>query len=66
MSEETKKPRTVDDIRLEYQTLCTKAGHIQYQLFTLENDLKIMNDQMRNLNVEAATLSAKEEEKSNA
>jgi hypothetical protein len=58
---ESKSPqRTVDQIRAEYSQLCAKAGHMQYQLYTLEKDLGIINGTLRDLNVEAATVSQKE------
>jgi hypothetical protein len=62
MSEE-KKVRSVSDIHVEYSQLCSRAGHLQYQLHVLSKDLDIINDQLRALNLEAATLSSKEEAK---
>ena len=59
MSEE----RSVDMIRNEYANLCAKAGHIAYSIFTLENDLKALNETMRDLNIEAAQRQAKEAKK---
>lgn len=62
MSDEIKKERTVADIQTEYQNLCVKAGHIQYQVFALETDLKMVNETLKALNIEAATLQSKTQE----
>lgn len=51
--------RTVEQIRQEYSALCAKAGHMQYQLFTIERDLELLNETLRSLNLEAASLSQK-------
>jgi len=45
--------RPVSEIQQQYQNLCTKAGHLQYQIFTLQKDLAMTNDTLRDLNVEA-------------
>lgn len=58
--------RTVDDIRNEYSQLCAKAGHVNYQIFQLSSDLKLINEQLRDLNLEATKLPpAVEEVKTN-
>lgn len=49
-----KAPRSIPEIQSEYQQLCTKAGHLQYQAFCHEKDLAIVNDELRSLNLEAA------------
>lgn len=59
MSEET-KTRTVADIQQEYQQSCLRAGHLQYQIDALSKDLSLLNSTMRDLNLEAADLKAKE------
>lgn len=61
MSEE-KKPRTIADIQAEYQNLCTKAGHLQYQIHALDLDLKVVNDALRDLNLEASSLQKANDE----
>lgn len=60
-----KAPRSIPEINNEYQQLCLQAGHIQYQVFCHEKDLVILNDQLRDLNLEgaAAQQAAKEAEK---
>lgn len=63
-NQENKAPeRTVEKIRQEYSALCAKAGHMQYQLFTIERDLEILNLTLRDLNLEAAAVSQKDSEK---
>lgn len=60
MSEE-KKPRTKEQIQAEYGQLCARSGQAQYQIYTLERDLDMLNSALRDLNLEVATL--KEEPK---
>lgn len=50
--------RPVSEIQTEYQGLCTKVGHIQYQIFVLSKDLALLNETLRDLNVEAARSQA--------
>ncbi len=57
-----KPKRTVAEIQQEYQGCCVKAGHCQYQLYTLEKDLEMINNTMRDLNLEAAASQAAEQE----
>jgi hypothetical protein len=54
-----KKERTVPEISQEYSGLCTKAGHLQYQINTLQKDLELLNGTLRDLNLEAAAVQAK-------
>lgn len=61
MSDE-KKLRPVAEIQAEYQNLCTKAGHTQYQIITLSKDLDLLNETLRNLNLEAAAAYKAEKE----
>ncbi len=48
-----KSSRTVQEIQVEYSQLCTRAGHLQYQLSTLNKDLEAINGLLRDLNNEA-------------
>lgn len=57
-----KKHRTVQEIQNEYAQLCTRAGHLQYQVYTFAKDLEIVNATLRDLNVEAAASQQAEEE----
>lgn len=59
-AEAPKPERTVDGIQNEYAGICTRAGHLQYQIFTLNKDLDLLNAQMRELNFEAAKLKSQE------
>lgn len=54
MSEQAK--RSLEDIQKDYQSLCLKAGHIQYQIYVHTSDLGLLNDQIKDLNFEAAKL----------
>ena len=53
------KQRSISDVSQEYQQLCTKAGHLQYQIDAFSKDLSLLNSTMRDLNFEAAGLNAK-------
>lgn len=55
--EEKKKSRTIDQVKVEYSQLCTKAGHTQYQIITLQKELELLNGTLRDLNIEASELS---------
>lgn len=61
MSENNKPSRTIPEIQQEYQQNCTRAGHLQYQIYTLEKDLALVNDLLRNLNFEASAAAPKPE-----
>ena len=52
--------RTVPEIQQEYQNLCIKAGHLQYQIYTYEKDVEMINKELRDLNLEAAASKAAE------
>ena len=58
---EAPKARTIDDLHREYSQMCSKAGHTQYQISVLKKDLELLNEQLKALNLEAASLSAKNE-----
>jgi len=62
MSEEIKPVRKIDEITREYQRVCMQAGHLQYQINTLETDLRLHNETLRNLNLEAANSKKAEDE----
>ena len=53
-----KQEKTVESIQQEYTQLCARAGHVQYQLHTLTQDLEQINLQLRDLNLEAAKIAA--------
>ena len=52
--------RTVAEIQQDYQGLAMKAGHTQYQIYTLERDLELMNQTLRDLNIEASKIQQEE------
>jgi len=55
--------RTLEDVKKEYGDGCVKAGHLQYQIFTLSKDLEVLNNVLRDLNLEAAKLQNEESKK---
>lgn len=57
---EEQKKRSVKEIQAEYTQLCAKAGHLQYAIYSNQKDLALVNESLRNLNIEAAQ-SAKNE-----
>lgn len=56
------EPRTKEVIAREYSNLCTKAGHAAYQLVTIQKDIELMQQAMRDLNLEAASVEKAERE----
>lgn len=58
--------RTLEQIQGEFNLLCAKAGHAQYQISVLEKDLEVINRQIEDLNLEASQLSKAEAEKAAA
>lgn len=48
--------RELSAIQEDYQRLCLKAGHLQYQIDVLSRDLELVNQTLRELNFEAAAL----------
>jgi hypothetical protein len=52
--------RTIPEIQNEYQNLCLKAGHLQYQVTVFQGDLDLVNKELRDLNLEAASVKAAE------
>jgi hypothetical protein len=66
MSEQVKKEGTsksLEQLQSEYTQLAAKAGHTQFQIWGLESELEVVNKLLRDLNLEAAKLSAEAKEK---
>ena len=59
MSEKAR--RNIAEIQTDYQNMCLKAGHLQYQVYTYSKDLEMVNGQLRDLNLEAAASKAAED-----
>lgn len=55
-----KKTRTIAEIEQEYNQLCWKAGTLQYQISVFNNDLKLLNTTIEELNREAFAAKAAE------
>lgn len=54
------KKRTLAEVHQEYSNLCAKAGNLQYQITVFNEDLDLVNDQLKELNFEAAKLKTEE------
>lgn len=52
--------RTIEEIQREYGQLCAKAGNAQYQVATIQKEIDLINDRLRDLNLEAAAVQAAE------
>ena len=63
---EPKPSRTIKEVQEEYQQLAFKAGNTQYQIYTFERDLELLNSKMRELNFEAAAIQQEEANKAKA
>jgi hypothetical protein len=61
-----KKPRPLSEIQTQYQITAAKAGYAQYQIYHFTNDLKLLNETLRDLNFEAADAQRQAEEEAKA
>lgn len=50
---ETKAPREISVIQSEYQQLCTRLGHVTYQVHGLQKDADLIKQSLLDLNLEA-------------
>ncbi len=57
-----KPSKTIQDIQQEYQGLCTKLGHMEYQVYTINKDIELLKSTLRDLNFEAASVQSKNAE----
>lgn len=57
------KQRTLQEVHQQYSELCAKSGHLNYQVAVIKADLALVHEQLKTLNLEAASMSAKEGEK---
>ena len=53
-----KTPRSLDEINQDYGRLASQLGQASYQVFVFEMDIQRMNDELRELNYEAAARNA--------
>ncbi len=60
---EQKAPRSLVELQQEYARLCANAGQMQYQIFDLQKNLDLVNEQLREVNLEASTVKQSEEKK---
>lgn len=54
--------RTVSEIQQSYTDLCVKAGHLNYSIFALKIDLALVNEQLKDLNLEGAAAQKAEQD----
>lgn len=50
--------RTLEDVKREYSHTAFRAGDLNYQIYTLQNEIKMLNERMTDLNLEGAKLQA--------
>jgi hypothetical protein len=58
-----KKSRSLEEIQNEYNRLLHKSGYIQYQLHVAQQDLAVVNAELRDINFEAVRVQAEEASK---
>jgi hypothetical protein len=67
MSNEVKKPRSVVDLNKEYSRFCAQLGELMYRKYTIEKDIEMLSDTLKDLNNEgAAAIRAEAEAKEKA
>ncbi len=55
--------RPLEEVQQEYARVSCDAGNKQYQITAIQDDLKLLNEKLKNLNIEAFNLQkAKDEE----
>lgn len=54
------KERTINDVHQEYTARCAEAGHLSYQISVQMDALDVLQAKLKELNLEAAALAAKE------
>ncbi len=57
-----KPPRTKVEIEQDYGRLCSRLGHATYQVHVLTRDIELMQNTLRDLNLEAASVAKLEAE----
>lgn len=63
---EAKKEKTIQELHQEYSRLCANAGQVQYQISALSDDLRLINEQLKDINLEAAAKAKTDSEKKEA
>jgi len=54
------KERTIEQVQQEYGAVCGQAGHLSYQIAVYMEELDKLQLKLKDLNLEAAALKAKE------
>jgi hypothetical protein len=57
--------KTYAELQTEFTTLCIKAGQLQYQIDVAERDLKLINDQLRDVALQGVAAEAQEKKNEN-
>lgn len=52
--------RTIEEIQKDFQDACLKLGYAEYQSFSNQKDAQLLKERIRDLNLEAAAVKAKE------
>lgn len=50
--------RKMEEIQAEYQSVAMKLGHTLYQEWTFKKEVELLNERLRDLNLEAAAVQA--------
>lgn len=56
------KKRDLEEIKVEFSNLCFETGKKQYELYLIQRDLNLLNEQLQDLNFEVIKLQALEKE----
>lgn len=54
---------TLESLSQAYAGMCSKAGHLAYQIYVYNEELATLHRDMRDVNMKAAALKAKAEDK---
>lgn len=56
------KQRSLEEIKQEYMRMLARAGDLQYQIVIFSKDLELVNNSLRDLNLEAVKASEAEKQ----
>lgn len=54
--------RDLETIQNQYQGLCLKLGHLEYQVYVFNKDIEMIKSTLRDINLEASAAKAKADE----
>lgn len=58
--------RSQEELTAQYGRLCQKAGNLNYQIVAIQKDLDLVNEQLLELNLEAAANNKADQEAASA